>query len=44
VLIATPVARVLFAILGFAWEHDWLYTGISLVVFAILIFSLLHGR
>lgn len=44
VLIATPIARVLFAILGFARERDWLYTAISLVVFAILVFSLLHGR
>jgi uncharacterized membrane protein len=44
VLIATPIARVLFAMLGFARERDLLYTGISLLVLAILMFSLLHGH
>jgi uncharacterized membrane protein len=44
VLIATPIARVLFAIIGFAREHDILYTVISFVVLAILVFSLVHGR
>lgn len=44
VLIATPVARVVFAAIGFARERDWLYSAVSLLVFAILIFSLLHGR
>jgi uncharacterized membrane protein len=44
VLIATPIARVIFAIIGFARERDMLYTVISLVVLAILAFSLLHGR
>jgi uncharacterized membrane protein len=44
VLIATPIARVLFAITGFAREHDILYTVISFVVLAILVFSLVHGR
>jgi uncharacterized membrane protein len=44
VLIATPIARVVFAIIGFARERDMLYTIISFVVLAILAFSLLHGR
>jgi uncharacterized membrane protein len=44
VLIATPIARVVFAIIGFARERDTLYTVISLVVLAILAFSLIHGR
>jgi uncharacterized membrane protein len=44
VLIATPIARVVFAIIGFARERDMLYTVISFVVLAILVFSLLHGR
>ena len=43
VLIATPVARVIFAAIGFTRERDTLYTVISLVVLAILIFSLVHG-
>ena len=44
VLIATPIARVVFAIVGFARERDMLYTVISFIVFAILVFSLVHGR
>jgi uncharacterized membrane protein len=44
VLIATPIARVVFAIIGFARERDMLYTVISFVVLAILVFSLVHGR
>ena len=44
VLIATPIARVVFAIIGFAREHDSLYTVVSLIVLAILVFSLVHGR
>ena len=44
VLIATPIARVVFAIVGFAREHDMLYTVISCIVLAILVFSLVHGR
>ena len=43
VLIATPIARVVFAIIGFARERDLLYTVISFIVLAILIFSLVHG-
>ncbi|MFL6427743.1 MAG: DUF1634 domain-containing protein [Acidobacteriaceae bacterium] len=43
VLIATPIARVVFAIVGFARERDVLYTVISLIVLAILTFSLIHG-
>ena len=33
-LIATPVARVIFAAVGFAIERDYLYVGITLVVLA----------
>ena len=44
VLIATPIARVVFAVVGFARERDMLYTVISFVVLAILVFSLVHGR
>ena len=39
-LIATPVVRVAFSIAAFAMERDWLYVWITLVVFAILMFSL----
>jgi uncharacterized membrane protein len=39
-LIATPVARVAFSIVGFALEKDWLYVGLTLIVLALLIYSL----
>ena len=40
-LIATPIARVVFAVFSFVWLKDWLYTVISLIVLAVLIYSLL---
>ena len=39
-LIATPVARVIFSIWGFAAEHDRMYVVFTVIVLAILIFSL----
>jgi uncharacterized membrane protein len=42
-LIATPIARVAFAVVGFALEKDRLYVVVSLIVLAILAFSLLHA-
>ena len=42
-LIATPVARVALAVVGFALEKDRLYAVISLIVLAILTFSLMHA-
>ncbi len=39
-LIATPVARVLFSAVAFAMERDYMYVTITLVVFAILLYSL----
>jgi uncharacterized membrane protein len=39
-LIATPVARVIFSIWGFAAERDRLYVVFTVIVLAILIFSL----
>ena len=40
-LIATPVARVVFSVLGFARQRDWLYVAVTLVVLGLLAFSLL---
>ncbi len=40
VLIATPVARVLFTVFAFLMERDYLYVAVTLVVFAVLIGSL----
>jgi uncharacterized membrane protein len=42
-LIATPIARVAFAAIGFALERDRLYVAVSLIVLAILAFSLMHA-
>jgi uncharacterized membrane protein len=42
-LILTPITRVAFSAVAFAIEGDWLYVGITLLVFAILMFSL-SGR
>ena len=39
-LIATPVARVAFSIWGFAAEKDRMYVTFTVIVLAILIFSL----
>jgi len=41
VLIATPVARVAFAIYGFAAEGDRLYVAFSALVLAVLLYSLI---
>lgn len=42
-LIATPIARVAFAALGFAMERDRAYVVVSLIVLATLLFSLAGG-
>ncbi|WP_188552902.1 DUF1634 domain-containing protein [Edaphobacter dinghuensis] len=39
-LIATPVARVVFAVVGFALERDRFYVAVSLIVLAVLAASL----
>jgi len=41
-LIATPVARVVLAAAGFLIERDRLYFWVSLIVLAVLLYSLLH--
>ena len=43
-LIATPVARVAFAVWGFAKEHDRMYVVFTLIVLVILLYSLLGSR
>jgi uncharacterized membrane protein len=44
-LIATPVARVVFSLAGFALERDWTYVAITLIVLIVLAYSLAvpHG-
>jgi uncharacterized membrane protein len=41
-LIATPVARVIFAVIGFAIERDRLYVIVSLIVLTVLVFGIFH--
>jgi uncharacterized membrane protein len=43
VLIATPVARVLMSAIGFAIDRDGLYVLIGTIVFAVLMYGLLHA-
>lgn len=43
ILIATPICRVIFALVSFAIERDRLYVLVSAVVLAALLFGLLHG-
>ncbi|HEX3436201.1 MAG TPA: DUF1634 domain-containing protein [Pseudacidobacterium sp.] len=43
-LIATPIARVVFAVLGFSLERDWFYVLVSLIVLGVLMYSLLYDR
>jgi len=42
-LIATPVARVFFSIIAFAFEKDRLYIVLTVIVFLVLIYSLFGG-
>lgn len=43
-LIATPVCRVIFGVVGFAFLRDNLYTFISLIVLSVLLFSFISQR
>ncbi|RQP10218.1 MAG: DUF1634 domain-containing protein [Chryseobacterium sp.] len=43
ILLFTPVMRVIFAIIGYAREKDYLYVAISTVVLAIIIGSIALG-
>lgn len=43
ILIATPVARVVFCVVGFARQRDLLYVLTSLTVLAVLLYSLTRG-
>ena len=43
VLIATPVARVLFSVIAFLYERDWTYVAITVIVLGLLCYSLFGG-
>lgn len=38
-LIATPVARVAFAVVAFAWQRDRTYVVVALIVLSVLLYS-----
>lgn len=40
ILIVTPIARVLFSLVGFIFEKDWIYVIITFIVLFILFSSL----
>jgi uncharacterized membrane protein len=42
-LIATPVARVVFTVFAFARQRDWTYVVITLIVLSLLLYSLFWG-
>ena len=44
VLIATPIARVLFSIFVFSRQKDKMYVVVTCIVFAVLCFSLFYGK
>jgi uncharacterized membrane protein len=43
ILVATPVARVVFSILAFALQRDRTYVIVTLIVLAVLLYSLAGG-
>ena len=43
VLIATPVLRILFSLIGFVLERDKLYVTITLIVLSVMLFSIFGG-
>src|SRR5689334_20890446 len=42
-LIATPIARVIFSLIAFALQRDWTYVFVTSIVLAVLLYSLLAG-
>jgi uncharacterized membrane protein len=42
-LVFTPIARVVFAIFGFARERDWMYVCISAIVLGVLLFGFISS-
>lgn len=43
-LIATPIMRVCFSIIGFALQRDTAYTLVTIIVLAFLLYSLTGGK
>jgi uncharacterized membrane protein len=43
ILLATPVARVVFSVFAFARQRDFTYVFLTLIVLAVLLYSLFSG-
>ena len=43
ILILTPLVRIIFALIGYLKEKDYVYVAISLIVLAIMSVSFLTG-
>jgi len=43
-LIATPIARVFFSLVSFALRRDFMYVGVTFIVLAVLVWSLVGLR
>jgi uncharacterized membrane protein len=43
ILTATPIARVIFALVAFAWQRDRTYVLVTLLVLTVLLYSLTGG-
>jgi len=43
-LIATPIARVVFSVFAFFRQRDYTYVFVTLIVLTVLIYSLFGGR
>jgi len=41
-LVLTPIARVILSAIGFIMERDWMYLAMTLVVLAVLLYSLMR--
>jgi uncharacterized membrane protein len=44
ILIATPISRVIFSVIGFFFEKDYLYVIISLIVLGIIAYSIFSSH
>jgi uncharacterized membrane protein len=44
VLIATPIARVAFSVFAFLYQRDWMYVAFTMIVLALLVYSLVGPK
>jgi uncharacterized membrane protein len=42
-LIGTPIARVMFSVVGFLKQRNWIYVAITLIVLMLLAYNLASG-